>query len=240
MITSLQLMKVILLIPFWWQGNSVGKQHPEIYRVVTKPIRREALFACLRSMSQHDDNSVKASPKQTTSGCFVENNLEVGATEIRNKSSCPSILVAEDNPINKRVVNWILSKLGCRITNVSNGREAIEAFSRESFDLILLDWQMPDLDGLQATRIIREKEAAAAERKASMVGQEMNEKIRTNLHVPIIGMTANVLKGDREQCLEAGMDDWLPKTDSCGTAQVDLASMVAVQSGRWERNSARI
>ena len=121
------------------------------------------------------------------------------------QSTHASILVAEDNLVNQRVVNWILEKMGCRVTNVTNGREAIEAFTRDAFDLILMDWQMPDLDGLQATRAIRQREASNTQDRQGLQGAGAAS------HVPIIGMTANVMKGDREQCLEAGMDDCLPK-----------------------------
>ena len=104
---------------------------PEIHSIMAKPIRREALFACLRSKSEHDDHTVADVQPRATSGRFLKHNSEKGATEIANQTTRPSILVAEDNPINERVVNWILAKLGCRVTNVSNGREAVEAFSRE-------------------------------------------------------------------------------------------------------------
>ena len=88
-----------------------------------------------------------------------ENGPFVISTTSGPSSTYASVLVAEDNLVNQRVVNWILEKMGCRVTNVTNGREAIEAFSRDAFDLILMDWQMPDLDGLQATRAIRHREA---------------------------------------------------------------------------------
>ncbi|RLA96559.1 MAG: hypothetical protein DRG32_05125 [Deltaproteobacteria bacterium] len=87
----------------------------------------------------------------------------------------------------------LLEKQGWRVTVASNGREAMELASRNGFDLILMDVQMPEMDGLDATRVIREKEK------------------ETGRHVPIIALTAHAMKEDRERCLQAGMDAYVPK-----------------------------
>jgi CheY-like chemotaxis protein len=103
------------------------------------------------------------------------------------------ILVAEDNLINRAVATGILEKAGHALVHVSNGREAVEAFSDRSFDLILMDVQMPEMDGFEATHQIRESEKA------------------TGGHIRIVAMTAHAMAGDRERCLAAGMDDYLSK-----------------------------
>jgi len=103
------------------------------------------------------------------------------------------ILLAEDNPVNQRVALHLLQKAGHTTAIVSNGKEALDALHRETFDLVLMDVQMPEMDGFDATRAIRQAEA------------------RTGRHVPIVAMTAHAMKGDRERCLEAGMDDYISK-----------------------------
>jgi PAS domain S-box-containing protein len=103
------------------------------------------------------------------------------------------ILVAEDNVINRAVISSILEKNGHSVVQAVDGREAVEATSLEVFDLILMDVQMPEVDGFEATRLIRNSEQSAGRR------------------TPIVAMTAHAMDGDRERCLNAGMDDYLPK-----------------------------
>jgi PAS domain S-box-containing protein len=103
------------------------------------------------------------------------------------------ILIAEDNVINRALATGILGKRGHLLTHATNGRESLEAVARENFDLIFMDIQMPEMDGLEATRRIREME------------------LSTVRHTPIAAMTAHAMAGDRERCLAAGMDDYLSK-----------------------------
>lgn len=103
------------------------------------------------------------------------------------------ILVVEDNPINQTLVKTILAKLGYRHTLAGNGQQALDALDAGDFDLILMDCQMPVMDGYEATRIIRHRELGSGR------------------HIPILAVTAHALTGDRERCLEAGMDDYLAK-----------------------------
>ncbi len=103
------------------------------------------------------------------------------------------ILLAEDHPVNQRLARSILERWGHSVVVAGNGRKAVEALEQDTYDLVLMDLQMPEMGGLEATQAIREKEKGTA------------------AHIPIIAMTAHAIKGDREQCLAAGMDDYVTK-----------------------------
>jgi CheY-like chemotaxis protein len=105
-----------------------------------------------------------------------------------------SVLVAEDNAVNQTIIQAMLTQLGHVVTLTANGRDALDALAREDFDLVLMDCNMPVLDGLEATRLLRI--GAAGVRDA---------------RIPVIALTANAMEGDREQCLAAGMTDFLAK-----------------------------
>jgi CheY-like chemotaxis protein len=103
------------------------------------------------------------------------------------------ILLAEDNVVNQRLVQRILEKTGHQVVVVGSGREALEALKKQAFDLILMDVQMPEMDGFETTRAIRDNEMLTKER------------------TPIVALTAHAMKSDRERCLAAGMDGYLSK-----------------------------
>ncbi len=103
------------------------------------------------------------------------------------------ILIAEDDPTMRQMIGILLSRRNIPCSLVADGQNAVDAWERESFEMILMDVQMPNVDGLEATRIIREKEHARGG------------------HVPIIAMTAHAMPKDRDECLSAGMDDYISK-----------------------------
>ena len=103
------------------------------------------------------------------------------------------ILLAEDNVVNQKLAMRLLQQMGYRADLASNGIEAVESVQRQTYDVVLMDVQMPDMDGLQATALIRERES------------------RLGLHTPIIALTAHTMKGDRERCLAAGANEVLFK-----------------------------
>jgi CheY-like chemotaxis protein/HPt (histidine-containing phosphotransfer) domain-containing protein len=119
------------------------------------------------------------------------------------KSRALDILVAEDNPVNQKLAVRLLEKLGHRVHLVENGREAVDAVKARRFDVLLLDVQMPVMGGLAACATIRDWEKAAGGRR-----------------LPIIAMTAHAMQGDRERCLEAGMEGYVSKP-------IDLAALTA-------------
>jgi CheY-like chemotaxis protein len=103
------------------------------------------------------------------------------------------ILVAEDNTVNQRIAVRILEKLGWKVTSVSNGQEVLDILNKQTFDVVLMDDNMPVLNGMEALQVIRREEK------------------QTGLHVPIIAMTANAMAGDRERYLSSGMDGYVSK-----------------------------
>jgi CheY-like chemotaxis protein len=103
------------------------------------------------------------------------------------------VLLAEDNPVNQEVAVQMLERRGHSVIVAENGRQALTAIERHKFDLVLMDVQMPEMGGLEATQLIREKEKS------------------TGAHLPIVAMTAHAMQGDRERCIAAGMDGYLAK-----------------------------
>ena len=132
------------------------------------------------------------------------------------------ILVAEDNPVNQQLALHLLERRGHSAVVAENGREALSAMDKHKFDLVLMDVQMPEMGGLEATRAIRE-----------------NEKV-TSQHVPIIAMTAHAMQGDRERCLEAGMDGYLSKPLDPKIFHQTVESMASRQSTRESETPAPI
>ncbi len=104
----------------------------------------------------------------------------------------PHVLVVEDNPVNQMTLIAMVKKLGCQVSKAGNGEEAVRLCHTERFDLVLMDCQMPIMDGFEATRAIRQSD-------------------NPNSRIPIIAVTANAMSGDRERCLNAGMDDYIKK-----------------------------
>jgi hypothetical protein len=127
------------------------------------------------------------------------------------------ILLAEDNIVNQTLAVRLLEKRGHAVTVAANGRDALAAFDRAPFDLVLMDVQMPEMDGFEATAAIRERERVTA------------------THVPIIAMTAHAMKGDEERCLAAGMDGYLSKPIRSQQLYETLASVAHADAGRSQR-----
>jgi two-component system sensor histidine kinase/response regulator len=149
-----------------------------------KPVRREEL----------KDVIARALGRRTKSPEHTE-NLRPITQSFRSPILISNlrILLAEDNFVNQRLVQRILEKEGYQVVVVGNGREVLEALQKQAFDLVLMDVQMPEMDGLEATGAIRENE------------------ILTGSHIPIVALTAHALKSDLEKCLAAGMDAYLSK-----------------------------
>lgn len=127
----------------------------------------------------------------------------------RTETNALHILLAEDNRMNQKLATRLLEKRGHTVTVVENGQQAVEAAARESFDAALIDIQMPVMDGMDATRRIRERESS------------------TGAHLPIVALTAHAMKGDRERFLDAGMDDYVSKPISVEELEAALARIAS-------------
>jgi len=150
-----------------------------------KPVKQSRLFDCIATVSGRAQKAQQIKPQAQ----------KPTSNEHRSRVR---VLVAEDNTVNQKVARGELKKLGYDAEVVGNGFEVIEALQRRAYDLIFMDCQMPEMDGYEATRKIRELE------RAGSFGPKPHA-------VHIIAMTANAMKGDREKCLEAGMNDYVPK-----------------------------
>ncbi len=144
-----------------------------------------------------------------------------GDTLAEEKKRKMRILVAEDNIVNQKLVLRLLEKSGYRADAVANGKEAIEALEKAPYDILLMDVQMPEMDGLEATKAIRNREAQLKAQGSKLKGKDgassdelsalsFQHSARSE-RVPIIALTAHALEEDRDKCLEAGMDDYVPK-----------------------------
>ena len=158
-----------------------------------KPVRREKLYRMMERV-------LGAGKDQRDDGLILEQKISTRYSVREEMKYSTSILLAEDNPVNQKLARMMLTKAGYEVAVVNNGKEALEKYTDlpDKFDLIFMDIQMPEMDGLEATRKIREWE-------------HNSSSVRQLNSIPIVAMTANAMKGDREMCLEAGMDDYVTK-----------------------------
>lgn len=179
-------LKLVLLTSIVQRGEVEQARQAGIEAYLTKPIRPTQLSACLSLVLGQDPTVERTAPVPLVTAHTV-------AAEQNGQR--PLVLVVEDNTFNQKLAVWLLEKLGYRADVAANGQEAVEAVKRVPYTGVFMDCQMPEMDGFEATHIIRQQEIAAPGRR----------------RMPIIAMTANAIQGDRERCLAAGMDDYLTK-----------------------------
>jgi len=170
---------VIMLTSSGERGDAKRCQALGIRGYLTKPVSQDELLTTIRLL-QNPDNA-------TTSALITRHT-------VRELGRSLSILLAEDNPVNQKLAVTILNRRGYHVTVVNNGQEALDAVQAAHFDLVLMDMQMPVMDGMEACRHIRAMQAAG--------------KLPA---LPIIALTANAMSGDRERYLQAGMDGYISK-----------------------------
>ncbi|MFQ5515372.1 MAG: ATP-binding protein [Myxococcota bacterium] len=201
-LAELQIVRILPLGPSDAAGDAELSQ---VAARLTKPFRTAELRQAL----------LKARGVREPRSSTDEAASEAAPLETRFDAR---ILVAEDNPVNQAVARRMLQKFGCEVTVVGNGEQVVEKALAEPFDLILMDCQMPILDGFRATAILREQERKSADGR----------------HTPIVACTAHALEGDRERCLEAGMDDYISKPVTREALALMLASWLETDPNRSE------
>jgi two-component system, sensor histidine kinase and response regulator len=200
---ALSPIRLVLLTSMGRRGEGEEASQSGIEAYLTKPVRQSELYDALVTVMN---------------GTASEGRRFVTLRGLRRqKAGAHRVLVAEDNPVNQKVVARMLENLGYQVDVVADGREALEAVASTRYGAVLMDVQMPGMDGYRATRRIRDQEDRSG-RRNMMMGMR---KHRT----PIIAMTANAMQGDRERAIESGMDDYVSKP-------VSRKEMGAVL-GRW-------
>ncbi|HUP70077.1 MAG TPA: PAS domain S-box protein [Acidimicrobiales bacterium] len=195
---ALASIPLLLLTSAAVRGAAAEARRAGFSAYLTKPVRQSQLFAAIATVL--GETTAEA-------GLVTQHTL----AEAR-ASSRPWVLVAEDNAVNQKVAVAMLAKLGYRADVVANGAEALDALSRIPYGAVLMDCQMPEMDGYAATTELRRREKGSA-------------------HLPVIAMTAGAMTGDRQRCLDAGMDDYLAKP-------VNMDEMATVLR-RWTEPDAK-
>lgn len=177
---------ILMLTSVSFQGRLKELRSQGVNDQLRKPVKQTSLEACLRSLlSGADRDELRLLPPRAT---IAAPDDEVLARRARTR-----VLVVEDNAVNQRLAKVMLSRAGYQVDIADNGEEALIILQQIPFDAVLMDCQMPIMDGFAATRAIRASE------------------LKTKQHMPIIAMTANAMEGDSERCLASGMDAYLSK-----------------------------
>jgi CheY-like chemotaxis protein len=183
------------------RGDAAALEKIGFTGYLTKPVRQSQLYDCIALVLQRA-NQTSSNQTEVFKGIVTRHTV---AESIKHGFR---ILLAEDNIINQKLAQSMLNKLGYKADVVADGLEAVRALELIKYDLVLMDCQMPEMNGFEATAMIR----------------DVNSKV-LNHSVPIIAMTANAMKGDREECIEAGMDDYMSKP----VKKIELAEAL----GKW-------
>ncbi|OQX96427.1 hypothetical protein B6I21_01080 [candidate division KSB1 bacterium 4572_119] len=180
---KLEDTKLVMMTSLGSRGDVKRLKKIGFSAYLTKPLKQSQLFDCLMTILGQQQNIHKEADTMITRHTIAE-----------KRKAGLRILLAEDNIVNQKVALRLLRKMGFRADAVADGREAVKSLTEIPYDLVLMDIQMPEMDGFEATGVIR----------------NAGSKVK-NHTIPIIAMTANAMKGDRERCLAAGMDDYVSK-----------------------------
>ncbi len=195
-------IRMVMMTSLGMRGDAWRFQEIGFAAYTTKPIHHQALKAVL-SLMVMERNGTEPQPIVTRHTAREKMNLFAGRKA--------RILLAEDNITNQQVALGILKIMGIYADVVANGVEALKAIETLPYDLVLMDVQMPQMDGLEATRKIRNYELGIMNKAQTDASSSKFEIRNSSFVIPIIAMTAHTMKGDRERCLEAGMNDYIAK-----------------------------
>jgi len=193
----------IMLSSSGQRGDAARCKEAGFAAYLTKPVRASTLFDALAAawaqapegtesglITRHSVAEARAAASGSPHPLHGSAPLDPGSKEPR--AVWARVLVVEDNAVNQKVAKRLLEKMGCHVDLAANGKEALEMFERMPFDGIFMDCQMPEMDGFEATRVIRGRQGKGP-------------------RIPVIAMSAGVLDAERERCVTAGMDDFIPK-----------------------------
>jgi len=209
---------VLMLTSGGLPGEANRCREVGISAYLLKPVLKDDLLAAIRAALSQRRAETDKPPALVT-----RHTLRESTRKLR-------VLVAEDNAVNQAVILRVLQKMGHTAVLAQNGKEALALASAEKFDLVFMDVQMPEMDGMAATAAIRE-----------------NEKVKGATHLPIFAMTAHAMKGDRERCLASGMDGYLTKPVRFSDIEQTLSNTVrspmtpakpAVPKASWDKTGA--
>jgi two-component system, sensor histidine kinase and response regulator len=198
---------LVLMTSIGKRGDAKRLEEIGFAAYLTKPVKQSHLYDCLVTVSGLKDNK----PEKSTRSMFTRH------TNYKKHRQTVRILLAEDNLTNQKVALNTLKKFGYNTDVVETGNEAVKAVKRTPYDIVLMDCQMPVMDGYTATAEIRNWEKKYNGQDADQTGPSHYppdpdaSPLNRSTRIPIIAMTAHALKGDREKCLRSGMDDYIPK-----------------------------
>ncbi len=201
-VPGLSAPRLVLLTSMGRRGDGPAAEEIGLAAYLTKPVRQSELYNCLVTVMGSSEGGPDTAAGPSEQPLVTRHSLRTGSGRIEHHASArqrsrPRVLLAEDNPVNQKVAVKMIENLGYRVDVAANGREALDALARKPYAAVLMDIQMPEMDGYQATAEIRRREAS--------------DPVEQARQTPIIAMTASALQGDREKALEAGMDDYLSK-----------------------------
>lgn len=208
----LKRTRIILLSPLSQRLNTTMLRKAGIASFMTKPVDESELFNTLLEV-------IGETPFTPAASAQAAGDEQDPAPPPAAAPPRPlRILLAEDNAINQRLAIRLLERMGHAVTLAENGLEAVALSGRDTFDLVLMDLQMPTMGGIEATRLIRGREAA-----------------QPGIHLPIVAMTADAMSGDREHCLAAGMDGYVSKPVHVETLLSEIARVTREKTGAATR-----